>query len=45
MPDGGCDICVRRDWALHKPQSANETITTIASLALKVIGISNLLNS
>jgi hypothetical protein len=39
MPNGDCAICVRRDWALLTPQSANETITTIASLVLKVIGI------
>ena len=39
MPDGGCEICVRRDWALAKSQSANETITTIANFVLKVIGI------
>src|SRR6516165_24183 len=38
MPDGGCEDCVRRDWALPKPQRANETITTTTSLVLNVIG-------
>src|SRR5262245_16591561 len=45
MPDGGCETCVRRDWALAKPQSANETITTITSLGLKVIVIPSILGA
>jgi hypothetical protein len=45
MPDAGCGICVRRDWALPMPQSAIETIATIAILDGNIIGISILLNS